>query len=126
MILEIVGDLKQNEIYDVTHTDIKYRNTGGWWCEESIHDILKQFAGRNIKITIETLDEDPEEELVTVTYKEILRRCDYGGLTFLGVSPHYLYEGGDPTAIKDLTKKQAMYFMHEEEFAGRCHSEVGA
>jgi hypothetical protein len=126
MTSEFTGKIEQDTIYRERQTELVGVDTHGNSCCESIHDYLEAFVGRRIKITIETLDEDPKEELVTVTYREILKRCDYSGLTWFGVNPHYLNEGGDPTAIKDLTKHQALYFMTEEEFAGRCHSEVNA
>ncbi len=119
------GEIEQNTIYGHGYTDLIGKDSHGVYMNEDIHSFLESFVGKRIKITIETLDEDHPEDMVTVTYWELFKRAR-NDISFYGVSPYYLNEGGDPDAIKDITKHQALFFMSEEEFNGRCHSEVGA
>ena len=62
-----------------------------------------------------------EEELVTMTYRELFKRACDQTLNVLGINIWYMNEGGDPTAIRDIPKSIAMDFMGEEEFNHRKH-----
>jgi hypothetical protein len=115
-----IGEIDQHEIYQELYTNITGRDAGSYMGELNIHSLFTKFNGRKVKVTIETLDEDPPEDMVTVTYKEIFRRARNHMDTF------GIVEGGYDDDIWDLHKSHALLFMSEEEFAGRCHSAVGA
>lgn len=126
---ELIGVVEQDVCYSETYTDIAIHENGSVYTQ-NIHHIFEEFAGKKVRITIQSLDKDGndevEEDFVTVTYLELFKRCDDRYFHCMGVNIHYLNEGGDPTALKDLPKSHALIFMSEEEFAGRCHSEVNA
>lgn len=122
MIQEFTGKVSQDEIYGETYTNItgRYGETG-YRTEVDVHAMLKYYAGREVKITIETVDGiEDTEDMVTLTYKELFRRARKH-FPVLGI-----LEGGYDDDIWDVPQSNALLFMSKEEFAGRCHSEVGA
>ena len=93
-----------------------------WHISGDLKQFLNQHQNEKVKITIEILEED-QEEMVTVTYRELFSRAYDQTLMELGVNLYYLNEGGEPTNIIDIPKSIARQFMGEDEFNARKHDE---
>ena len=92
---------------------------GEWHISGELRYFLADIINRKFRITIETIDDEQEEEFVTLTYRELFKRASDKVLCELGVNYYYLNEGGDPTNIIDIPRSIALAFMGEEEFNHR-------
>ncbi len=112
------GEIEQNTIYGHGYTDLIGKDSHGVYMNEDIHSFLESFVGKRIKLTVETLDEDLLEDMVTVSYKELRLRCSANIHKICNADEERNMDDWD---IKDISKSHALLFMSEEEFAGRCH-----
>lgn len=94
-----------------------------WNVSGSLENFLDDYNNKKIRLTIEVLEDEKPQELVTLTYRELFKRATDQTLNVLGINIWYMNEGGDPTAIKDIPRDIALQFMTEEEFNHRKHDE---
>jgi hypothetical protein len=111
--------MKQFEMtLDGADDDLNYYYSE-WHVSGDLKNFLDAHINKKVKITIEVLSEEIEEETVNVTYKELFNRVNDEVLVMLGVSLYYMNLGGDPYETRNIPKSIAMSFMTEEEFNGR-------
>ncbi len=66
------------------------------------------------------VEEEDDVTYVVVTYEELYRRCNNSLLIDFGLNPWYINEGGDPQNTIRLSWIQAIRFMSQHEYDGRC------